>query len=408
MPQYQYYGLNETGKSIKGQIIADNLGSAKNQLRSQGIYPSQILESIQQEKGASEITIPFFTAIKKIKTEDLSIMTRQLATLVSAHVPLAEALQALTEQVDHPRLRATIAKVKTDVNEGMALHQAFARFPDLFSDLYVNMVKSGETSGALDIVLQRLADFLEYQDRLKKKIASALLYPLIMMSVSIILLLFIFTTVIPQLESIFEENKATLPLITRMVLGISRFTLSYWWLVLALFIVGSIGFKKFLKTPTGKQKRDEMELKLPLFGNLIRMIAISRFTKTLGTLLRNGIPLLTSLKVVKNVVGNNIILQAIDQAITELTEGQSIAKPLEKSGQFPPLVTHMIRVGERTGELENMLDRVATHYEYQVDTRIQTFTSLIEPIMILFLAMVVGTIVVSVILPMLNLNEIAL
>jgi general secretion pathway protein F len=267
------------------------------------------------------------------------------------------------------------------------------------------MVASGEQSGALDVVLQRLADFLEYQDRLKKKVWSALTYPIFMIAFGGIAILVIFTRVIPEIESLFTENKQTLPLITQIVLAISRFVISYWWIV--LLVAGLIfeSIRRFLASETGKTWWDEKRLKLPIFGDLVRMIAVSRFTKTLATLLKSGIPLLTSLRIVKNVVGNRTILKAIEQATTDLTEGANISDPLKRSGQFPPLVTHMISVGEKTGELEQMLDKVSEHYEYQVNSKIQNFTSLIEPVMIVLLAVVVLIIVLSVILPMLEINN---
>jgi general secretion pathway protein F len=218
-------------------------------------------------------------------------------------------------------------------------------------------------------------------------------------------LLLIFTTVIPENESIFTEAEQTLPLLTRVMLALSKFIVAYWWVVLSLVIVTIIAINRFLKSKYGSRKWDSTQLKLPLFGPLIRMVAISRFTKTLSTLLRSGIPLLTSLKVVKPVVNNYTIMKAIEQASTELTEGQNIADPLKKSGEFPPLVTHMISVGEKTGELENMLERVSDHYEYQVNNKVDNFTALLEPVMILLLAIIVGVIILSVIQPMLNLNE---
>ncbi|MBN8555988.1 MAG: type II secretion system inner membrane protein GspF [Deltaproteobacteria bacterium] len=408
MAQFEYQGINSSGKSVKGMVTSDNQAAAKSQLRRDGIFPSFVGEVTVDslEKSGRGFRLSGF--FKSVPVEDLATMTRQLATLISSHVPLVEALSALTDQVENEKLRAAISKVRTEVNEGTTFHKALSRFPDIFSDLYVNMVASGESSGALDVVLQRLADFLEYQDRLRKKVGSALAYPLLMIGVGSIAILVIFTKVIPEIENLFTENKATLPMITQIVLGISRFILSYWWAMIFIVGIAFEGVRRFLASEYGSRKWDEMKLKLPIFGDLIRMIAISRFTKTLGTLLKSGIPLLTSLNIVKSVVGNHTIMMAIEQATTDLTEGQNISDPLKRSGQFPPLVTHMISVGEKTGELEQMLEKVAEHYEYQVNTRIQSFTALLEPIMILILAGVVLVIVLSVILPMLELNNSAI
>lgn len=405
MPQYQYTGLDSSGRNVKAVINADSVAAAKTNLRKDGIFPSSIKEvevSYQSENQAKK-KINLFQ--KKIPIGDLSNMTRQMATLVASHIPLVEALDALTDQIENPRLKAAISRIRTDVNEGSTLSKALSKYPDIFSDLFVNMVASGETSGALDVVLLRLADFLEYQDRLFKKVRGAMIYPLIMICFGLGAVLVIFTVVIPELESVFADSRQALPLITQIILWFSRFTLEFWWLMVLLFVGLAIGIKKYLDTEGGKRWWDQISLKLPVFGDLIRMISVSRFTKTLSTLLRSGIPLLPSLRVVKNVVSNTTIREAIEQASTNLTEGQGISGPLKRSGQFPPLVTHMVTVGEKTGELENMLEKVSEHYEYQVNTRVESFTALLEPIMILLLAGIVLVIVLSVILPMIELNN---
>lgn len=407
MPQYSYQGFNASGKSIKGYITSESLAAAKNLLRRDGIYVSELSESLvaasqSKEKGAGADWRSIF---RRVPTDEVANMTRQLATLVAAHIPLVEALDALTDQVEHPQLKATVARVRSDVNEGSTLHQALAKFPDLFSELFISMVESGEASGALDIVLLRLADFLEYQSRLKKKVTGALIYPALMIAFGLVAVLVIFTVVIPELEVVFRDAQAALPTLTVIVLWLSRFTLQWWWALLLGAVALSFMARKWARTETGRRKWDEVRLKLPIFGEIIRMIAVSRFTKTLSTLLKSGIPLLTSLRVVKNVVGSITIREAIERASTNLTEGQGISAPLKRSGQFPPLVTHMISVGERTGEIEEMLERVANHYEYQVETRIQSLTARIEPIMIIVLAVIVLVIVLSVILPMIELNN---
>ncbi len=408
MPQYEYQGINSTGKTIKGVVNADNLPAAKSQLRRDGIFPSQILESSAQLLDQDQGSLGFLNFFRRISTEDLAIATRQLATLVSAHVPLVEALQGLIEQVENEKLRAAFSKVKSDVNEGLAFHRALSRFPDIFSDLYCNMVASGESSGALDIVLNRLSDFLEYQDRLKKKVSGAMIYPIIMMVLGFVAVLVIFTQVIPQIASIFEDAQQALPLITEIVLELSKFLVSYWWLVILVIIVLIEGGRRFLATETGRNWWDKRILTLPIVGETVRMIAVSRFTKTLATLLRSGVPLLNCLGIVKAVVGNRTIQAAIEKASLDLTEGQNISHPLKKSGQFPPLMTHMISVGEKTGELEEMLDKVAEHYEYRVNAVVQNLTAILEPVMIVIMAGFVLVIVLSVVLPMVQLNNTAL
>lgn len=409
MPQYQYQGINGTGKSIKGVITADNIGAAKTNLRRDNIFPSQIFEVTVQTLDQSHGRLGFLGRVMaRVPLEARANATRQLATLVGAHVPLVDALQALTDQIENPKLRAAYAKVRSDVNEGVAFHKALSRFPDFFSDLYVNMVGAGETSGTLEIVLSRLADFLEYSQRLQSKVKNALLYPILMLVAGLVAVLIIFTTVIPKIADIFTESKQTLPLITQVVLMLSNLLVSYWWVLVLVLVVGIETLRRYLRSPTGKRQWDEWSLRLPIMGELIRMIEVSRFTKTLSTLLKSGIPLLTSLSVVKSVVSNTTIQRAIEQATLDLTEGANISDPLKRSRQFPPLVTHMIAVGEKTGELELMLEKVSEHYEFQVNTRVQAFTALIEPLMIFFMAGMVALIVLSVILPMLQINNSAL
>ncbi|MDB5036879.1 MAG: Type fimbrial assembly protein PilC [Bacteriovoracaceae bacterium] len=408
MPQYEYQGINSSGKATKGVVNSDNLQGAKSQLRRDGIFPSQILETNSRASESDKQGLAFRHFFKRVSTEDLSICTRQLATLVSAHVPLVDALSGLVEQIENEKLRAAISKVKSDVNEGFAFYKALSRFPDIFSELYCNMVAAGESSGALDIVLVRLADFLEYQDRLKKKVTAALIYPTLMLAIGFIVVMFIFTLVIPQIASIFEDARQTLPLITEIILNISSFLVSYWWAVIFVMILIAESIRRFLGSEFGKTWWDDKKLKLPVFGEMIRMIAVSRFTKTLATLLKSGVPLLGSLGIVKAVVSNRTISRAIEQATTDLTEGQNISNPLKKSGQFPPLMTHMINVGEKTGELEQMLEKVAEHYEDRVNAKVQNLTALLEPILIIGMAGIVLVIVLSIVLPLLQLNNAAL
>jgi general secretion pathway protein F len=408
MPQYQYQGFDAKGKNAKGVVHADNAAAAKSQLRRDGYFVSNLKEVLLASEEVGAASNPISQFFRRIPVEDVSNMTRQLATLVAAHIPLVEALSALVDQVENPDLKAAIARVRADVNEGSTLNNALSKYPDVFPDLYVSMVASGEASGALDIVLLRLADFLEYQSRLRKKVMGAMLYPIGMIAFGGIAVLVIFTVVIPELEQVFTENKQQLPLMTRIVLALSKFTVAYWWAVLGGVGLGVFALAKFMRSDLGKRRWDEIKLKLPVFGDVFRMIAVSRFTKTLSTLLRSGIPLLPSLNVVKNVVNNITIKEAIEKATVNLTEGQGISGPLKRSGQFPPLVTHMVSVGERTGEIESMLERVADHYEYQVNNKVENFTALIEPIMIIILALIVLVIVLSVVLPMIELNNTAL
>ncbi len=302
MPQYEYQGISAAGKSIKGNVITDSLNGAKAQLRRDGIFPSSIREVTSLAATTkSDESFGGLGFKNKVSTEERAMMMRQLATLVGSHIPLLDALSALTDQVESLRLKGVIAQVKSDVNEGAPLNKACSRFPDVFRPIDVNMIAAGEASGTLEIVLGRLADFMEFQDRLEKKIKGALYYPIIMLTLGFGAMIVIFTVLIPQMEQMFNEAKRALPLLTQINLMISRFIIGYWWALLIAIVAGFFGLRAFLKSDYGSKWWDDKSLKLPILGDLSRMISVSRFTKTLATMLKSGIPLLTSLGVVKNV-----------------------------------------------------------------------------------------------------------
>jgi general secretion pathway protein F len=288
------------------------------------------------------------------------------------------------------------------------MSDALKRHPKIFGDLYVNMINAGESSGALDVVLLRLADFTEGQSKLRSKIIGAMIYPVIMTIVGIALMSMLLIYVVPKVTKIFEDVNAALPLPTRVLMGFSNALKDYWYLFLLLIPVLYYGIRRFLRSPKGRAWWDRKSLKLPLFGKLQLMVIVSRFTRTLATLLASGVPLMTSMDIVRNIVTNVHLRRVIEQARDDVREGQSMAEPLRRSGQFPPIVTHMIAVGERTGEMENMLERVADNYDTQVDTTVSTLTTLLEPIMILVMAAIVSFIVLSILLPILKLNQLGL
>ena len=331
-------------------------------------------------------------------------MTRQLAVLIGAGVALVESLSALQDQVEHERLKLIVSQVKTRVNEGSSLADALAQHPRVFTTLYVNMIRAGEHSGALDVVLVRLADFTESQARLRSKIVGTMTYPVIMVFIGLVILTILFTVVVPKVTKIFEDNKLTLPLSTRALIEMSHLAQSYWWLM-GLMLAGAIwAFNAWRKKPAGRAKWDKLVLKAPLFGGLVRMIAISRFSRTLSTLLKSGVPLLTAMDIVKNIVDNAVLADVIEKSRDSIREGESIATPLKRSGQFPPLVYHMVAIGERSGQLEEMLVNVANAYETQVEVRISALTTLLEPVMIVGMGGAVAFIVFSILLPILQLN----
>lgn len=401
MPIYSYKGLDKTGKEIKAVINAESDIQAKSKIKSLGV----MLIDIKEKKSKSNSSLSIGTG-KKVAITDLAMMTRQLATLVKAKIQIVEALAALQDQVDNDYLKIVLSEVKQDVNEGSSLAKAMGKHPQVFNNVYVNMVEAGEASGNLEIVLLRLADFTEAQMKLKSKIQGAMLYPLIMIGVGSALISLIFLFVIPKLTKIFISMKMELPLPTKISITISNFMQSYWWSIpIGVFVIFTL-FKKYIATVNGKRRWDGILLKLIIVGNLTRMINVSRFCSTLATLLNSGVPIIASLNIVKNLIPNVLIQDAIDQAKESVSEGGSLAAPLKDSGHFPTMVTHMITLGEKSGELEDMLKIIAENYEDQVDSKISGLTSLLEPIMIVFLGLTVFFVVISVILPMMKLNQV--
>jgi general secretion pathway protein F len=309
--------------------------------------------------------------------------------------------------VDHEKLKRVLGDVKQRVNEGASLADALAAHPRVFSNLYVNMIRAGEHSGALEVVLVRLADFTQSQARLRSKILGTMAYPVFMMLIGTGIMGVLFTVVIPKITRIFEQTSAVLPWYTRVTIGISSFAAGYWWAILLFFGAAGWLFFRWKATPAGRARLDRFKLTVPIFGSVVRQIAVGRFARTLSTLLRSGVPLLTAMDIVRNVVGNTRLADVIDQSRDAIREGESIAAPLKRSGEFPPLVYHMVAVGERSGALEEMLGNVADAYEDQVDTTITALTSLLEPIMIVAMGLVVGFIVFSVLMPILQINNLA-
>ncbi len=407
MPVFEYKALNATGKAVQGLREADSPKTLRATLRREGVFLTEVLGE-QQVKAAQarEVNVRRWV-LGRVSADDLALATRQLAVLVHAGIPLVDALTALVEQVDKEKLKRVLGDVKQRVNEGSTLADALAQHPRVFGDLYVNMIRAGETSGALEIVLVRLADFTESQARLRSKIIGTMAYPAAMMLIGCAVLGILFTVVIPKVMKLFEDTKATLPWTTRILIGFTGFVTHWWWAILAVVALAIWGFLRWKRTPEGKARWHRFVLTVPIFGRLVRIIAIGRFARTLATLLKSGVPLLVAMDIVKNVVGNVRLAEVIEQARDAIREGESIAAPLKRSGEFPPLVHHMVAVGERSGALEEMLANVASAYEDQVDTTVTALTSLLEPIMIVAMGGVVGFIVFSVLMPILQINTLA-
>lgn len=400
MPIFEYKGLTPTGKEIKQSLSAESIIQAKQRVKAQGVLLLEISE--KKSKQSSSSLFPFG---KKVNIEDLALMTRQLATLVRAKIQIVDALAALQDQVDNEHLKVVLSEVKQDVNQGASLAKAFSKHSKVFNNVYVNMVDAGEESGNLEVVLLRLSDFTEAQMKLKHKITGAMMYPLIMIIVGSILISCIFIFVIPKLARTFKSMKKELPLPTKISISISDYMLHYWWtLPFFAFCVAWL-FQKWKESPSGKRRWHLFTLSAPVLGPIVKMVNVSRFSSTLATLLNSGVPILTSLKIVSNLIENVHMKEAVENAKKTVQEGASMAIPLKESGHFPSMVTHMITLGERSGELEDMLKIVAENYEDQVDTKVSGLTSTLEPIMIVIMGIVVLFIVISVILPMMQLNQ---
>ncbi len=405
MAVFEYKGIQiSTGKQVKGYRDADNARTLRGLLRRDGILLTLATEeSARKEKAKRNIDL--LAVLRRPSASDIAIMTRQLATLVRAGVPLVDSVAALTEQVEKEQLQRVLTGVRESLNEGTSFAKSLAMHPKVFAPLYVNMVAAGEASGNLESVLERLADFMEGQARLKGKVMASLAYPVLMAFIGTVLVGFLMVAVVPKVTAIFENLGQALPWYTSLLIFVSSVLSNYWWL---MFLCAGGGFwwlRRWKSKPEGQLKWDTLKLKLPLFGRLNLLVAVSRFTRTLATLLASGVQLLAAMEIGKNVLENARLEGVVKEAIGSIREGESIAEPLKRSGQFPPMVTHMIAVGERSGQLEQMLENVSRAYEADVETKVAALTSLLEPLMILIMGGVVGFIAMAILMPMVQMNE---
>ncbi len=405
MPVYEYKALSEVGKATTGIIDADNPVAARQKLRGSGIFPIEIKETAEKLKPSVSGQTSVSSLIQRVKPGELAVMTRQLAILLSAGVTLVASLETLITQITNPTLKKIMAQIKESVNEGNSLAHALSKNPKLFSQIYVNMVRAGEASGSLDLVLERLADFGERQEELRGRFAAAMVYPVIMLCVGTIILICLITFVVPQVTSIFEDMGQTLPLPTQILIGVSDFLKSFWWLVLAALAVMVFLIKKAIRTPGGKHIWDKIKLTVPVLGEINIKSAMARLGRTLGSLIQNGVPLLSALEIVRNIVNNTHIAQTLESAMEQIEGGKSLAAPLSKSRWFPPIAVQMISVGEHSGELEKMLHKIADIYERETESKIMAMTAMLDPIMILGMGLVVAFIVVSILLPIFEMNQ---
>ena len=405
MPVFEYTALDRAGKNVTGIIDADSTVTARQKLRASGKFPVQVKETTSKAKTETAASLSSLSIFNRVTDEDIHALTRQLATLLGAGIPLVGALDALMEQTTNAPLKKIIAQIKESVNEGNSLTHSLSLHPKLFSNIYINMVRAGEASGSLDVVLERLAEFGEHQQALKSRLKAALVYPIFMAIIGTAVLFFLVSFVVPNITSVFTEMKQVLPLPTIILIWLSDFMRSFWWALFLAIVVCMIGVRKAIKTQKGQYFWDRMKLLLPIFGPLNRRIALSRFGRTLGSLLQSGVPLITSLQIVRNIVNNVLIGDVIDGAMEDIQAGKSLNLALSRNRWFPPVFLQMVAVGEQSGDLEAMLNKIADAYEREVETRIAGMTAMIEPIMILAMAVVVGFIVISILLPIFEMNQ---
>ena len=417
MPTFHYIALDQNGQESAGVIDAATESEAISSLRQQQLYPTTV---VQEGKGdVSAIKRRARSGPKvgkgkesakasgaaKVKSKTLMIFTRQLATLIDSGLPLLRGLTVLARQEPMPIMKRTITTLADSVQTGSTFSESLQQFPRIFNKLYVNMVKAGELGGVLEIVLNRLAEYQEKAQKLKNKVVAAMVYPIIVMFIAVAIMIFLMLVIVPKFERIFEDmlgSKDKLPEITKIVIGFSRFIgTNIWQLVIGVAVI-FVSWKIFSSTAKGRVIIDKVKLKMPLFGDVQSKTAISRFTRTLGTLVTSGVPILQALNITRETAGNVVVSGAITKIHDAVKEGESMVGPLESSGVFPPMVISMVDVGEETGQLPEMLLKVADVYEDEVDNSVSALTSMLEPLMIVLLAVVVGTIVLALFLPLIK------
>lgn len=402
MPVYEYTGLNSSGKTLKGIIDADSTVVARQKLRGDGIFPVDVKETVSKVKGMHSDSVSFF---RRVKPKDIYAFTRQLSTLLGAGVPLIASLDALLSQSSNQILKKTIAQIKESVNQGNSLASSLSQHPKSFSNLYVNMVHSGETSGSLDIVLERLAEFGENQQALRGRFKAALAYPVFMSLIGVLVLFFLITFIVPNITKVFVEMHHALPLPTLMLIKTSNFMLSFWWVIVLILIGVIVAVKQGMKRPKFHYIWDRIKLISPVFGAINQKIALAQFGRALGSLIQSGVPLLSSMQIVRNIVNNVLIAGVIDNAVEEVREGRSLAGSLSRSPWFSSMAVQMISIGEQSGELEGMLNKIADNNEREVESSIMALTSMLEPVMILAMGLIVGFVVISILLPIFEMNQ---
>jgi len=405
MPVFEYTALDDRGKSTSGIIDAEGAQAARQKLRTSGIFPVSIKETQEAQPKKEPGAFGLASRLSRIKPLEVAMMTRQLATLVGAGFPLVSALDALVPQTKSHGFKKILAQIKNLIVEGNSFARALSNYPGQFSPLYVNMVRAGETSGTLEIVLERLADITEKQQALKNRIQTALAYPIFMLIIGTAVLFILLIYIVPSITSIFAEMNQVLPTPTRVLIFMSDFFKSYWWSIFIILAAVAVFFNRTKRTDKGRYWIDKTMLILPGIGIMVKKLAVARFARTLGSLLENGVSMLIALDIVKNIAGNKLISDSVETAAIEVGKGQGLGVALSGSGIFPQLSIQMIQVGEQSGQLETMLTKISDVFENEVEITILRLTSYLEPVMILVMGSIVAFIVLSICLPIFEMNQ---
>jgi general secretion pathway protein F len=416
VPIFEYRAFASGGAARTGVIDADTPREARARLRRDNLLVSDLVELRDgARRGGRSVRTPSARLLERLQhlrsghsgpggrdLEVVAAITRQMGTLLGAGIPLAEALRAIIEQAETRRIETMFRTLRERITQGASLGDALAEHPRYFSELYVNMVKAGEATGKVDQVLRRLADFLHRQRALQRKVVAALTYPIMMILLGIVVVGILMTVVVPKITAMLQEMGKTIPVPTQVLITVSNGFKNYWWLGCLVIAAVSFAIERYYKTRNGRLVLDRVQLRLPVLGDVLRKAAVARFSRTLSTLLGSGVPAVQSLEITRNVVNNEVLARATDHIRDKILEGTDIATPLKAVGVFPPVVGYMVAVGEKSGELEQMLDRIADAYDEEIEVATERATTILEPVMIVVLAVVVGFIVYSIILPILQ------
>jgi type IV pilus assembly protein PilC len=406
MPEYKYTAIDRTGAQTSGRIEAVNDEQARQKLMAKGLMVTTLANDGGSAKPAAAPVVAAkggFSFGSKVSQNDVTVMTRQLATLIVAGLPLLRALELITKQERNPAFKAILANVADSVSQGNNLSEALQAHPKVFDKLFVNMIRAGEAGGVLDKVLDRLAKFREKAERIQKKVKAAMVYPGVVMTVAIVIVYILMVKVVPSFQKLLDGQKTQMPPLTEFVIGISKLLTVYWWATPILIFGVFFGLKSWLATEKGKELFDRIIFRLPKIGTFVQIVSVSRFARTFGTLMASGVPILQSISITRDTLDNVVIAKSLERVHDRVRDGEPLSVPLEQSGVFPQMVTSMIQVGEETGQLPEMLNRVADIYDEEVDNAVSALTSIIEPVLIVFLAVVVGAIVLAMFLPLIAL-----